>query len=272
MAPFDLDSLENRDPVWIQRTYDYAIPLLRWYFRPDVRGIERIPPGPGLYVGNHSGGMLSLDTFTFFAAVYEQRGLDDLPYGMAHEVALGFPGLNEVLAPLGAVRASHENAHRVFEAGHKVMVYPGSDYDAFRPYRDRNRVIFGPRRGYMRLALRERVPIIPVVTAGAHEMLIVLTDGQWIARRLPLARWVRAKAWPISITIPWGLTLVPPLLYVPRRVRFFQEVLEPIRFEHTGAEAAADDAWVEACHRRVLDAMQAGLDTLVERRGRAGRG
>lgn len=269
MPRYDLDRLDHRDPEWIRRVHEYVVPMLKWYFRPEVTGIDRIPSGAGLYVGNHNGGMLSLDTFTFLDAVYEASGMENIPYGLAHEVALSFPVLNDLMVPLGAVRASHEMAHRAFEAGHKVMVYPGSDYDAFRSYWDRHRVVFGPRRGYLRLALRERVPIIPVVTAGSHEMLIILTDGQWLARRFPPAKWVRAKAWPISLTIPWGLTLIPPLFYIPRRVRFFQEVLEPIRFEKDGPEAAADPDWVEVCHRRVVDAMQAGMDRLAERQKRS---
>jgi 1-acyl-sn-glycerol-3-phosphate acyltransferase len=118
------------------------------------------------------------------------------------------------------------------------------------------------------LALRERVPIIPVVTVGSHEMLIILSDGQWLARWFPPAKWLRAKAWPISLTLPWGLTAIPPLFYIPRRVRFFQEVLEPIRFENDGPEAAEDPDWVENCHRRVLDTMQAGMDRLTTRKKR----
>lgn len=269
MARHDIDRLDNRDPNRIRQMYRVFDPLLRWYFRPVIKGIDRIPDGPGLYVGNHNGGLMTFDSFTLFGEVYRVRGMADLPYGLGHEIAIALPVLRQVVLPLGAIRASHETAHTAFAAGHKVLVYPGSDYDAFRSYRDRNRVVFGPRRGYVRLALRESVPIIPVVSAGAHEVLYILTDGRSLAKWLPVAKLLRAKAWPVALSIPWGVTVGPPPPYIPMRSRFFQEVLEPIEFERTGPEAARDDDWVERCHERVLTTMQAALDRLVEERQRA---
>jgi hypothetical protein len=83
---------------------------------------------------------------------------------------------------------------------------------------------------------------------------------------LRLDRLLRAKAWPLVLSIPWGLTIGPPLLYFPLRSRFYQEALEPILFEPNGPEAADDASQVERCHAHVLAVMQAGLDRLVERR------
>lgn len=272
MPSFDIDRLDNRDPGRIDQLHRYLGPLLRWYFRPVISGIDRIPDGPGLYVGNHNGGLMTFDSFTLFGEIYRQRGMADLPYGLGHEFAISLPVFRHIVLPLGAIRASHRTAHAAFAAGHKVLVYPGSDYDAFRPYRDRHRIRFGPRRGYIRLALRERVPIIPVVSAGAHEVLYILTDGREIAKRFPLAKMIRAKAWPIALSVPWGLTVGPPPPYLPLRSQFYQEVLEPITFERDGQEAAGDDAWVEACHERVLTTMQAAMDRLVVARRRARNG
>jgi 1-acyl-sn-glycerol-3-phosphate acyltransferase len=266
---YDLDSLENRDPERIRRLWRLLGPPFRAYFRPVVRGLERIPPGPVLYVGNHNG-FVPWDAITFFGEVLDRRGVADLPYALGHDLTMSLPVVNQLFLPLGVVRASHGNAHKAFAAGHKVLVYPGSDYDSFRAYRDRNRVIFGRRRGYLALALRAGVPIVPVVSAGAHEVFYVIDDGQWLAKALRLDRLLRAKAWPIVWSLPWGLTVGPPLLYFPLRSRFYQEALEPIRFERTGAAAAADRSYVERCHERVLGTMQAGMDRLVALR-EAGR-
>ena len=75
----------------------------------------------------------------------------------------------------------------------------------------------------------------------------------------------------IPLSIPWGLTVGPPPPYIPLRKRFYQEVLEPISFERNGPEAAEDPDWLEACHERVVSAMQAGMDRLVEKRERDSR-
>jgi len=265
---YDIDSLDNRDPALIGRLAARAMPVLRAYFRPVIRGLDRIPAGPALYVGNHNGAA-SWDSYTFFGEVYERLGIDYVPYGLGHELTISLPVIHQMVVPLGAIRASHDNAHRVFSRGAKLLVYPGSDYDAFRAYRDRNRVIFGPRRGYIRLALRERVPIIPVVSAGAHEVIYILDDGQWLARALRLDKLFRTKAWPIALSFPLGLTVFPPFFHVPWPSKFYQEALPPMTFEPDGPAAADDADHVERCHQHVLSAMQQALDRLAaERRAR----
>ena len=268
LKKYDLDSLENRDPAKIEQLCTRHSRLLRAWFPPVVRGLDRIPKGPALYVGNHNGS-LSWDSFTFFGAVYEHGGVDEVPYALGHELTLMLPGFHQLFVPLGAVRASHENAHRVFERGNKLLVYPGSDFDVFRAYRDRNRVIFGPRRGYIRLALRESVPIIPVVSVGAHEVFYVINDGQWLAKNLGLKKLFRTNTWPIALSIPWGLTIGPPPPFIPWPSKFYQEALEPISFERTGTEAASDTTYVDRCHDRVLTAMQTAMDRLAEERASA---
>lgn len=263
---FDIDCLDNRDPVWVDRFARWVVPPAARYFRADVRGLDRVPPGPALYVGNHSGGFLSPDTWIFFAAAYRELGIDAVPHGLAHEVALEFPGVHQVLSRLGAVRASPDNARRLFESGKKALVYPGGDLDAFRPSSLRDQVVFGPRRGYVRLALREGVPIVPVVAAGSHDTFRVLTDGKALAKMLGVRRLLRTDVLPIVLSLPWGLTIGAPLLYIPLRTRILIEALEPMRFDRTGEEAASDAAYVEVCHERVLGTMQAALDRLAKER------
>lgn len=271
MPTHDIDRLDLRDPAWIARFVELAEPALRAWFRPVVRGLERIPPGGALYVGNHNGGLLSADTFVFGAAAFRAHGVDAVPYGLGHEVAISAPVLNEVLVPLGAVRASHANGEALLASGKKVLVYPGGDLDSMRPFRHRDRIVFGPRRGYVRLALRTGAPIVPVVAAGAHGTSIVLDDGRWLAKALRLDRLLRLEVWPITLSVPWGLVvgITPP--YVPLPTRIFLEVMEPIRFERTGPEAAEDAEYVEACHRRVHGAMQQTLLRLAAERREARR-
>lgn len=265
---YDVDSLENRDPALIESALAILEPMLERWFEPEVRGLERVPRGAALYVGNHNGGICSADTFVVGAALHRAHGMDALPYGLAHQWILRWPLLHQILVPLGAVRACHENAHRAFARGHKVLVYPGGDLDSMRPSRLRDRIVFGPRRGYIKLALREGVPIVPIVAAGAHDTFVVLDDGRWLAQALGLHRLFRLDVWPITLTIPWGLTVgvTPP--YFPLPTKMLIEVMEPIAFERSGAAAAADAAYVDACHRRVHGAMERTLERLArERRG-----
>ena len=267
MQRYDIDSLDNRDPELIDRLCRAILEPGRRYFRSQVRGLDGIPSGPGLYVGNHSGGMMTVDSFLLFGEVYDARGIADVPYGLGHEVAIQVPGIHQVIVPLGAVRASHDNALRLFERGDKVMVYPGGDVDNQRPYRHRNRIVFGGRTGYIRLALRAGVPIIPVVCAGGHETLIIIDDLRWAARLFRTGRWLRLNAMPVNLSVPWGLTVGPVFPFIPLPARILMEVLEPVHFDRTGEEAAGDDAYVRRCADRIEGAMQDTLSRLaVERR------
>jgi 1-acyl-sn-glycerol-3-phosphate acyltransferase len=164
---------------------------------------------------------------------------------------------------LGAVRASHDNGEKLLQRGEKVLVYPGGDEDALRPYRRRNEVVFGGRQGYIRLALRTGVPIIPVVAAGAHATFYVIDDLRWLAKLIGANRWGRFKVWPLTLSIPWGLTLGPLLPHIPWPTKILIEILEPFHFERTGPEAAADEAWVSECSRRVESTMQSTLYRLA---------
>jgi len=266
MPLYDIDRLDNRDPKKIDRFATFVERTLARYHRSEVRHIERVPSGGALYVGNHNAGVYTPDTFIFGAAVYRAHGVDAVPFGLGHEVILQLPLFNQLLAPLGAVRASHENGERVLRAGKKALVYPGSDYDAMRPYRLRDRVIFDERRGYMRLALKTGVPIVPIVAAGAHSAIVVIDDLRWLAKLIGADRYLRLKVWPLVLTFPWGLTLGPPPPFIPFPSRIVIEVLEPMTFDRVGEQAAADAAYVDACSERVRLAMQAVLTRLTAER------
>ena len=130
----DVNSLDNRDPKVLERFADVAGPILWKWFRPRVRGLENIPDGGALYVCNHSGGFMTPDTWILAVALTRERGTDDVPYALAHQVVMEAPLTNQLLPAMGAIAANPENAHRVFAAGRKVLVYPGGDLDAFRPH------------------------------------------------------------------------------------------------------------------------------------------
>ena len=265
---YDIDSLENRDPKKIEKVLRFVDRFVIPYHRGEARGVERVPEGAGLFVGNHNAGPWTPDSFIFGSALCHAHGIDAMPYALGHEKAIQFPLARDLVIPLGAIRASHENAHRVFEAGRKVLVYPGSDYDSMRAFRDRNKIVFAGRTGYVKLAIREGVPIIPVVAAGAQSTWIVLSDGAWIAKAINAHKWFRVNVWPVTLCLPWGITVGPLIPYIPYPSKIIVEILEPIHFERSGDEAAEDEEYVAACDAQVREAMQTALTRLaVEREG-----
>ena len=265
LRDYDIDRLDQRDPEWIDFLYRTFHAFVERYYKAEVRGMDRIPPGAALYVGNHNALIMTPESFIFGFALYRERGLADMPYGLGHEFAISIPPLKQIVVPLGAVRAGHRVALALFGAGHKVLVFPGSEFDSMRSWRDRDRVRFGGRKGFMKLALTAGVPIVPVVAAGAQETLFVLSDGQRIARALGLDRLIRVKCWPVSIAIPWGL-MVGPWPFIPWPTRVLMEVLPPLRFERSGPEAAADPDYVAECAAKVESTMQDCLTRLAAER------
>lgn len=269
-APHSEAFVDQRDLGAIDRFLDTIEgPLTKW-FRPMVRGMDRIPGGPALMVANHNGGVLMPDLWMLGAAMRAARGSAQLPYALVHDAALDAPVIGPAVRALGAVRASHDGADALFRAGKKVLVFPGGDVENLRPFADRDRIVFGPRRGYVRLAIRHGVPISPVVTSGAHSGMIVLDDGQKIARALGFTK-LRIHVCPTVITIPWGVTIGFPPPYLPLPVRTYIEALAPITFARKGQAAADDDAYVEQCHQEVVRRMQVALSRLSAERRAARR-
>lgn len=256
----------ERDEGRIARLSSVVDAVMRPWFRAEVRGLERIQPGPALYVGNHNAGLMMPEALLLAAAVYQAHGIDAVPFGLAGDSVVSLPILRELTVPLGAVKANPENARRLLSSGAKVLVYPGGDIEAMRPFRDRNRIVFGGRRGYVRTAVREGVPVIPVVTAGAHSTFVVLTDGQWLAKLLRAEKLLRIKVWPITLCLPWGIVIGPALVYLPWPSRILQEVLDPIHFNREGEAAASDEAYVRACAEQVETTMQRALARLAKER------
>lgn len=264
--PLHPDDIDARDPAVIDRFARFLrASVIRWH-PTRVEGIEHIPDDATLLVANHNAGMYTPDTYLFLNALYEQGGAAAMPYALAHQTVFNWPGLSRLLLRVGAVRASPENAARLFARGERILVYPGGDLDALRPFSRRDEVVFGGRRGYVRLALTHGVPITPVVSEGAHRSYMILDDGRWLAKRLRLHRLFRLKVLPLTLSFPLGLTVGPavPFLAIPVPVQV--RVLPPIHFERTGPEAAADPAYVLACAARVEGEMQRALTDLADRR------
>jgi 1-acyl-sn-glycerol-3-phosphate acyltransferase len=227
-----------------------------------VEGVDHVPAsGPVLLVGNHNGGLLPTDGFFTSLAIGDWHGPERAVYALAHDFLFEDPILRSYARRLGMLRATHESAMRAFEAGGCVLVYPGSDLETFRPFRDRGRIVLGGRKGFLKLALRAGVPIVPVVSAGTHEQCIVLTRGDGLARALHAHAWARTDVMPISVAFPWGLT-TGFLPYWPLPAQTTLAFGAPIRWPDLGAADADRPEALERCYRDVETRMQVMLDEL----------
>lgn len=258
----DVNSPERAkwDPVFAKQVKNVVWPLVRRYFRAEVRGLESVPPvGGALVVSNHSGGMLTPDVLIFASAFYDTYGYDRPLYTLAHDRVLAGPQAGWLIRA-GALHASPVNAAKALGSGGVVLVFPGGDYDAFRPTRSGNIIDFHGRRGYVRTAIEAEVPIVPTVSIGAQESQWFLARGDRLAARVGLHR-LRFKALPLTFGFPFGLTTaIPPNLPLPSKI--VTQVLEPIDV----VAQFGEDPDIGEVDAHVRSVMQTALDRLARER------
>jgi 1-acyl-sn-glycerol-3-phosphate acyltransferase len=254
--------LDERDPDYIRESLPRLWLLASVWFRAEVRGLGNIPDsGPVLLVGNHTGGNMSPETGVFTLAFSTYFGVERAYYQLAHNLVLSMPGLG-FLRKFGTVAASPLNAKRALNSGAAVLVFPGGDYEVHRPSWQRNRVDFGGRKGFIRLALDHDVPIVPVVTIGGQETALFLTRGETLAKVLMLDRLFRLKVLPISIALPWGVNVGDMLGHIPLPAKVTIEALPPIHLrEEFGPECDVDEIY-----DHLMRLMQETLDALAAER------
>jgi 1-acyl-sn-glycerol-3-phosphate acyltransferase len=255
--------LDDRDPDWLRERLPLLWLLATIWFRGEVRNLGNIPEkGPVLLVGNHSGGNVTPDTFLFTLAFSSYFGIERKFHQLAHNLVVTLPWSGALIRKGGTVAASHKNAEKALQAGAALLVYPGGDWEVHRPTWDSSKVDFAGRKGFIRLALDQDVPIVPVVSVGGQETAIFLSRGDRLAKLLALDKLFRLKVLPISLAVPWGLNVGDFLGHVPLPAKITTEVLPAINLrEQFGPEPDVDEIY-----DHVTGEMQRTLDSLAAER------
>jgi len=255
----DADDLDEALPAFL----DQAVSFVRRYNRLEVDLQTSAPKEPVLFVANHGfGGIFDLNVMAANAAL-EDLDLDRPVNFLTHQLAWTL-GVGRVIEHLGARPASNESAVEAFAEGNHVMVFPGGDVEAAKSFSHRNEVIFGGRSGFARLAMEQQVPIIPIVTSGAGESLLVLSDGKRLAKKLRLDKLLRLKALPVSLSFPWGLSVgaVGQLPYLPLPTKLRTAVMPPMT-PKKGEEAQGFADRVQNAMQDTMTAMTANRKPIL---------
>ena len=243
---------------------DLLRPVVKVYHRSEVRGLDRIPSGRCLLVGNHSGGLTTPDFVIFAVDYYEKFGYERPLYALAHDSLFHGPAA-EILPHLGIIRANPENAAAVLATDMAVLVFPGGDMEVYRPTMVENVIDFAGHTGYVDTAVAARAPIVPVVSIGGQETQMYLSRGTWLARALRLdkmeRRLLRTDILPVSFGFPFGLSVLVPV-NMPLPSKIVSQVLEPI--DVAAQWGLHPDA--EKVDGRIRRVMQTELDRLARRR------
>jgi 1-acyl-sn-glycerol-3-phosphate acyltransferase len=239
-------------------------PLMDYWFRMDISGWEHIPEPPVLLVGIHSGAPFVWDAWTVGAQWWRHFGSERALHGTAHDALMALPGVGAYFRKMGVIPARSDSIEAALDAGHDVALWPGGERDSLRKWTQRDEAVLAGRKGFIRLAIRSGVPIVPIATVGGPDSMPVLASGQRIAKLLRLDRIARMKVFPIALQVPWGLSpALLPEVPLPTKIRTaFQPAIDVGDDDSLGG----DDEYVEAKYHEVRDAIQAGIDKLARRR------
>ncbi len=279
-----------RDSAFIERLIELAGPSVRRWFRPEVRGLEGVGAGPCVIVANHNIGA-PWEIYVLLEAWVRQVGAARPAFGLAHRFGFRIPGVRQVLQRVGAIPATHEAAHDALGAGAALIVFPGGNGEAARPFWRRDRCELGGHKGWARIALAAGVPVVPAAIVGSHAVNPVLASSEWLAwlslvrpifslRTVPVTvAQLLAAAAVLGVTaelLPlWGaaglafVALNSPVAFFPLLPSKIEvRVGAPIDPRVALPAGLSGEAAVDALYDLVSAELQAGMDAMTaERRG-----
>jgi 1-acyl-sn-glycerol-3-phosphate acyltransferase len=232
------------------------------YHRYTVVGLEHLNLGRSALIVGYHGRPFAFDMCMLTVAIHDRLGY--LPHGIVNRSVRHIPPLRWLTDGLAFVTGDDQSLGAAVRRGEHIVVTPGGPREAARSFRSNYRVDWGDHLGYLRLALKHKLPIVPVAAAGADGTYIGLTDAYAIGERLGLPHdW----AWLPWIGLgPLGIFPFSP----PFPVRMHQIVGEPIDPLARGAIDPGNHAALRRLHERVTQRVQTLLDqALAERRGDA---
>jgi 1-acyl-sn-glycerol-3-phosphate acyltransferase len=257
-------TLDGPDWGFLELQKYFWNPLMDYWFRMEMEGWEHLPEAPALLIGIHSGAPLPWDAWTVGIQWWRRFGPDRPLHGTAHDALMASPVLGAYFRRMGVLPAAADSISSALAAGRDVALWPGGDRDALRSWAKRDDAVLAGRMGFVKMAIRCGVPIVPISTVGGPDSMPVLATGRRIAKLLRLDRMARLKMFPIAIQFPWGISpALLPEIPLPTKIRTaFQE---PIVLD-TDPDRAEDAAYVRDAYREVCRAVQDGMDGLARRR------
>lgn len=221
-------------------------PLYDNYFRVRTLGIDRIPAkGSALLVGNHSG-TVPLDAVIVQYAVATEHPQKRAVRNVAANLAFRTPFIGPLARKTGNAVACDEDALELLRRGELLGVFPEGYKGVGKGWSERYRLQRFGRGGFVELALRTRVPIIPVAIVGAEEAYPMIANAKL------LAKFFGTPYFPITPTFP----LLGPLGVIPLPSRWIIEFGDPIPMDDYPDDAADDAMFVFDLSDRIRDTIQ----------------
>jgi 1-acyl-sn-glycerol-3-phosphate acyltransferase len=213
----------------------------------EVEGIENLPRGRALIVANHAFGW---DVVFAMNAVWQRQ--HRTIWALGEHVWWKVPFVRELAAEVGTVDGTNANADRLLSRDELVIVLPGGLREAVKPRELRYRLLWGHRYGFVRAAIRNQAPLVPLASIGADDIFDFVGNAYRRGERL-------LRRTGIPVPLPSRILPIPHL--VPLRFVFG----EPIAPSAT-PEQIDDPLVVRRLRREVEGALHEILETELARR------
>ncbi|UXA08697.1 acyltransferase family protein [Mycobacterium sp. SMC-2] len=256
--------LSGQDEATLQRQKYLWNVLVDYWFRMEIDGWENIPPPPALLVGIHSGAPFVWDAWTVGLQWWRRFGQERPLHGTAHDALMAIPLIGRYFRSMGVLPAAPDAIATALAEGRDVALWPGGEVDSLRPWTERDRANLAGRKGFVKMAIRAGVPVVPIATVGGADAMPVLIRGDKLSKALQLDRLLRLKVFPLAISLPWGIAPAAlPQLPLPAKIR--TRFMPAVQLDHDPARAD-DEAYVDRKYREIQDAIQDGMDALARKR------
>jgi len=196
-------------------------PIYERLFRVEWEGLEHIPDGPALLVANHAAAIPS-DAPVIMHGIEEELGRP--VYGLADHLFKSLPVIGTLWARAGGVVAHPDNAYRLLrEQRQLVLVFPEGSKGPAKTYGERYQLRRFGRGGFVQIAMRAGVPVVPIAVVGAEESMPILYNIK------PLAKALGIPYAPITANSLLFGPLLGAVAYLP--AKFKLRVLPPVSFD-----------------------------------------
>ncbi|MDT5016445.1 MAG: hypothetical protein QOD39_2605 [Mycobacterium sp.] len=256
--------LAGQDEATMQRQKFFWNALVDYWFRMEIDGWENLPEAPVLLVGIHSGAPFVWDAWTIGVQWWRRFGQERPLHGTAHDALMAIPVIGRYFRAMGVLPAAPDAIATALAEGRDVALWPGGEVDSLRPWRERDMANLAGRKGFVKMAIRAGVPIVPIATVGGADAMPVLMRGDRLSSMLRLDKILRLKVFPLAISLPWGIAPAAlPQLPLPAKIRTrFMPAVE-LDVDPTRAD---DDHYVDEKYDEVQRSIQHGMDALARKR------
>jgi 1-acyl-sn-glycerol-3-phosphate acyltransferase len=227
----------------------------RYWFRVETEGIENVPSdGGALLVSNHSGA-LPPDAPMIMQAIRNEHPTPRPLYMLGEHWFKGYPGVGMLTNKIGLVAAHRANAQRLlYDEGRLAIVFPEGQKGSRKVYWQRYRLRRFGRGGFVRTAIRARVPIVPIALIGGEEAMPIFAHMRLMQRLTGLIYFPLNHAFP-------HFGLAAGAMYMPAKFKI--RFLEPIDMTDYPPETADDPAEIQAIAERIRTRIQLELDDML---------